>query len=148
MIRVYFPHVILCKQNRCKAARSAWHSVISLEASHVIDTVALSGSSKGVWLPCCSVWKQCLTLCDLMNYSTPGFPVLHYLSEFAQTHVHWVDDAIQPSHPLLSAFSSSTQSFPASGSFQWVSSSHQVAKVMEFQLQDQSFQWIFKVDFL
>ena len=101
MIRVYFPHVIFCKQNRCKAARSAWHSVISLEASHVIDTVALSGSSKGVWLPCCSVWKQCLTLCDLMNYSTPGFPVLHYLSEFAQTHVHWVDDAIQPSHPLL-----------------------------------------------
>ena len=53
---------------------------------------------------CCSVTKSCPTLCDPMDYSTPGFPVLHYLPEFAQTHVHWVSDAIQPSipcHPLL-----------------------------------------------
>ena len=50
---------------------------------------------------CCSVSKSCLTLCDPMDYSTPGFPVPHYLSEFAQTHIHWVGDAIQPSHPLL-----------------------------------------------
>ena len=49
---------------------------------------------------CCSVAKSCLTLCDPMNCSTPGFPVLHYLQEFAQTHVYWVGDAIQPSHPL------------------------------------------------
>ena len=49
---------------------------------------------------CCSVAKSCLTLCDPMNCSTPGFPVLHYLQEFAQTHVYWVCDAIQPSHPL------------------------------------------------
>ena len=48
----------------------------------------------------CSVAKSCLTLCDPMDSSTPGFPVLHYLLEFAQTHVHWVSDAIQPSHPL------------------------------------------------
>ena len=51
--------------------------------------------------PCCSVALLCLTLCDSMDFSTPGFPVLHYLLEFAQTHVHWVGDAIQPSHPLL-----------------------------------------------
>ena len=51
---------------------------------------------------CCSVAKSCPTLCYFMNCSTPGFPVLHYLSEFAQTHVHWVGDAIQPSHPLSS----------------------------------------------
>jgi len=50
--------------------------------------------------PCCSVTLLCLTLCDSMDFSTPGFPVLHYLLEFAQTHVHWVGDAIQPSHPL------------------------------------------------
>ena len=50
---------------------------------------------------CCSVAKSCLTLCDPMDCSTPGFPVLHYLPEFTQTHVHWVGDAIQPSHPLL-----------------------------------------------
>ena len=50
---------------------------------------------------CCSVTQSCPTLCDPMDYSTPSFPVLCYLPEFAQTHVHWVDDAIQPSHPLL-----------------------------------------------
>ena len=49
---------------------------------------------------CCSVTESCLALSDLMNCSTSGFPVLHYLLEFAQTHVHWVSDAIQPSHPL------------------------------------------------
>ena len=63
----------------------------------------------------CSVAQSCPTPCDLMDYSTPGFSVLHYLPEFAQTRVHWVDDAIQPSHPLSSP--SSPQSFPASGSF-------------------------------
>ena len=49
---------------------------------------------------CCSVAKLCMTLCDPLDCSMPGFPVLHYLSEFAQTHVRWVSDAIQPSHPL------------------------------------------------
>ena len=54
------------------------------------------------WVPgcCCSVAQSCLTLCDPMNCSTPGFPVLHHLLELAQTHVCWVNDAIQPSHPL------------------------------------------------
>ena len=66
---------------------------------------------------CCSVTKLCPTLCNSMDWSTPGFPVLHYLPEFVQTHVHWVGDAIQPSHPLLPPFSSCLQPFPASGSF-------------------------------
>ena len=65
---------------------------------------------------CCLVAKSCPILCDPMDCSMPGFPVLHYLLEFAQTHVHWVDDAIQPSHPLLPLFSSCPQPFPASGS--------------------------------
>ena len=65
----------------------------------------------------CLVTKLCPTLCNSMDWSTPGFPVLHYLPEFVQTHVHWVGDAIQPSHPLLPPFSSCLQPFPASGSF-------------------------------
>ena len=97
---------------------------------------------------CCSVPKLYLTLCDPMDCSTPGFPVLYHLPEFAQTHVHWVSDAVQPSHPLSSpsppAFNLSQQQ----GLFQWVSSLHQVAKVLEFQLQYQSFQWICRTDFL
>ena len=74
-----------------------------------------------------------------MDCSTPGFPVLHYLLEFAQTHVHWVTDAIQPSHPLLPPSPPALHLSQHQGLFQWVSSSHQVAKVLEPQLQ--SFQW-------
>ena len=66
---------------------------------------------------CCSVIHLCLTLCDPMDCSTPGFLVLHYLPEFAQIHVHWVSDAIPPSHLLSPHFSFCLQSFPASGSF-------------------------------
>ena len=54
-----------------------------------------------IFISCCSVAKSCLTLCDPKDCSTPGFPVLHYLPEFAQTLVRWVSDAIKPSHPLL-----------------------------------------------
>ena len=97
---------------------------------------------------CCSVSKSCPTLCDPMNCSMPGFPVLHYLLEFAQTHVHWVGDALQPSHPLLLPFPLAFNLSQHQGLFQWVGSSHQVAKVLELQLQPQSFQWIFRVDFL
>ena len=89
----------------------------------------------------------CPILCDAMDCNTPGFPVLHCLPKFAQTHVHWVSDVIQPSHPLSPPFSSCLLSFSASGFFfQWDSSSNQVAKVLE--VQHQSFQWIFRTDFL
>ena len=80
-----------------------------------------------------SVAQSCPTLCHPMDCSTPGLPVHHQLLEFTQTHVHWVGDAIQPSHPLSSpspAFNLSQHQ----GLFQWVSSLHQVAKVLEFQL--------------
>ena len=81
-----------------------------------------------------SVAQSCPTLCDPMDCSTPSLPVYQQLSEITQTHVHWVSDAIQPSHPLSSpsppAFNLSQQQ----GLFKWVSSSHQVAKVLEFQL--------------
>ena len=87
-------------------------------------------------------------LWDPMDCSTPGFPVHHQLPELVQTHVHWVGDAIQQSHPLLSSSSPAFNISQHQGLFQWVSSSHQVAKVLELQLQHQSFQWIFRTDIL
>ena len=93
-----------------------------------------------------SVAQSCLTLCDPMNCSMPGFPVHHQLPEFTQTHVHRVRDAIQPSLPLLSPSLPAFNLPQHQGLFQSVSSSHQLAKVLEFQLQHQSFQWIFRTD--
>ena len=81
------------------------------------------------------------TLCDPMNRSTPGLPVHHKLPEFTQTHAHWVGDAIQASHPLSSPSPPAPNPSQHQGLFQRVNSSHQVAKVLEFQLQHQSFQW-------
>ena len=89
----------------------------------------------------CSVAKLWLTLCDPMDCSTPGFPVLHHLPEFAQTHVHWVGDAIQLSLPLSSPSPPAFSLSHHQDLFQWVGSLHQVAKVLELQLQHQSFQW-------
>ena len=97
---------------------------------------------------CCSVAQSCPTLCDPTDCSIPGFPVLRHLPGRAQTHVHWVDDAIQPSHPLSSPSPPALNLSQHQGLFQWVGSSHQAAKVLELQLQPQSFQWIFRIDFL
>ena len=88
------------------------------------------------------------TLCDPMDCSKPGFPVHHQLPELAQTHVHWVGDVIKPSHSLSSPSPAAFNLSQHQGLFQWLSSSHQVAKVLELQLQQQSFQWIFRTDFL
>ena len=88
-----------------------------------------------------SVSQSCPTLCDPMNCTMPGLPVHHTLPEFIQTHVHWVCDAIQPSHPLLTPSPPALNLSQHQGLFQWVSSLHQVAKILEFQLQHQSFQW-------
>ena len=81
-----------------------------------------------------SVAQSCLTLCDPMNRSTSGFPVHHHLPEFTQTHVHWVGDAIQPSHLLSSPFPPAPNPSQHQGLFQWVNCSHEVAKVLELQL--------------
>ena len=88
-----------------------------------------------------SVTQSCPTLCDPMNRSTPGLPVHHQLPEFTQTHVHRVgDDAIQPSHPLSSPSPPAPNPSQHQGLFQWVNSSHEVAKVLEFQPQRHSLQ--------
>ena len=89
-----------------------------------------------------SIVQSCLTLCDPMDCSTSGFPVHHQLPKLAQTHVHRVSDTIQPSHPLLSPSPFAFNLSQHQGLFKSVSSSHQVAKVLEFQLQHQSFQQI------
>ena len=113
-------------------------------------------SSLGLWIclyvsfgECfCSVAKSCPTLWDPMDCSAPGFPVHHQLPEFTQTHVHWVGDAIQPSHPLLPPSPPAFNLSQHQGLFRWLSSLHEVAKVLEFQLQHQSFQWTSRTDFL
>ena len=112
-----------------------------------VDSLLLSHQKSPYENICCSLAQSRPTLCNPIDCSTTDFPVLHYLPEFAQTHAHWVSDAIQPSHPL------STPSPPAfnlsqhQALFQWVNSLHQAAKVLELQLQHQSFQ-LFRTDFL
>ena len=101
-----------------------------------LNTVVVVQSLSHVWL------------CNPMNCSTTGFSVHHYLLKFPQTHVHWVSDAIQPSLPPLLPFPLALNFPQHQDLFQWVSSLHQMAKVLELQLQHQSFQWIFRVDFL
>ena len=93
------------------------------------------------WIQFSSVSQSCPTLCNSMDCSTSGFPVHHQLLEVTQTHVHQVCDAIQPSHPLSSPSPPAFSLSQHQGFFQSVSSSHQVAKVLELQLQHQSFQW-------
>ena len=89
---------------------------------------------------CCSVTQLGLTICSPMDCSMSGLP--------AQTHVHWVSDAIQSSHPLLPPSPPALNLSQHQGLFQWVDSWHQVTKLLELQLQHQSFQWIFRIDFL
>ena len=88
-----------------------------------------------------SVTQSCPTPCNPMNHSTPGLPVYHQLPESTQTHVHWIGDALQPPHPLSSPSPPALNLSQDQGLFKWVSSLHQVAKVLEFQLQHQSFKW-------
>ena len=92
---------------------------------------------------------SCIQFCNPVDYSTSCFPILilHYLQEFAQTYVHWFDDAIKPSHPMLLLYPPTLNFSQHQGLFQWVGSSHQVAKILKLKLQHQSFQWIFRVDF-
>ena len=93
---------------------------------------------------------SCIWLCDPMDCSKPGLPAHHQLPVFTRTHVHcqWVSDAIQPSHPLSSPSPPALNLSQHQGLFKWVRSSHQVAKVLQFQLQHQSFQWAPRTDLL
>ena len=118
-----------CCKNNLKYKKSRSPILIVIMWCNVMCSVQLS-----------SVAQSCPTLCDCMNRSTPGLPVHHQLPEFTQTHIVWVSDVIQPSYLLLSPFPPATNPSQHQGLFQWVNSSHEVAKVLEFQLQHQSFQ--------
>ena len=97
---------------------------------------------------CCSSTKSCPTLCNPMDCSMPDLPVHHQFPEFTLTHVHWVGDDTRPSHPLLSPSPPAFKLSQHQGLFKWVSSSYQVARVLEFQLHHQSFQWTPRADLL
>ena len=126
-----------------------WKMVRDREAwCTAIHGVAKSCTWLGDWITISSFAQSCPTIQDPMDHSTPGLPVYHQLPEFTQTHVHWVGDVIQPSHPLSPPSPHALNLSQHQGPFKWVSSSHQVAKVLEFQLQHQSFQWTPRTDLL
>ena len=161
----------LCDPMDCSLPGSSVHGVLQ---ARVLEWVAIS-FSRGSFQPrdqtrisciagrCFTLWttredlssvqfssvtQSCPTLWDPINRSTPGLPVHHQLLEFTQTHTHQVSDAIQPSHPLSSPSPPAPNPSQHQGLFQWVNSSHEVAKVLEFQLQHQSFQWTPRTDLL
>ena len=126
--------------------------VMGREARHAaVHGVAKSQTRISDWtdwmmLQFSSVAHLCPILCNPMNHNTPGLPVHPQLPKFTHTHVHLVGDAIQPSHPLSSPSPPALNLSQHQGLFQWVNSSHEVAKVLEFQLQHQSFQWTPRTD--
>ena len=109
-------------------------SVHGISQARILEWVAVSFSNVGPFssVQFSSVAQSCPTLCDPVNRSMPGLPVHHQLPEFTQTHVHRVSDAIQPSHPLSSPSPPAPNPSQHQSLFQWVNSSHEVAKVLEF----------------
>ena len=127
--------------------RGAWWAIVHRVAK---SKTGLSSHTRNIsyyLVQFSSVTQSCSALSDPMNCSMPGFPVHHQLLELAQIHVHHEGDAIQPSHPLSSPSSPALNLSQHQSLFKWVSSSHQEANVLEFQLQHQYFQWTFRTDF-
>ena len=121
------------------------HSSLSFSTAFLVVALYLHGTV----LFCSVQLLSCIQLfVTPMECSMPDLPVHHQLPEFTQTHVHWVGDAIQTSHPLLSPSPPALSISQNHGLLKWVSSSHQVAKLLEFQLQHQSFQWTPRTDLL
>ena len=135
-------HVIFCVWYKIRS------NFILFMCISCFPTYDLQGYIKVNSVQFSSVPQSCLTLCDPMDCSTSGLPVYHQFLQLIQTYDHWVGDDIQPSHPLLSPSPPAFNLFQHKGLFQWVSSSHQVAKELEFQLQYQSFQWTPRTDLL
>ena len=141
----FFPFIfVLCMCPRVCPHMGLFH--LSLFKMWLVSSLHLYTVSH--WLREVSDQFSSVTQSDRMDCSTPGFPVHHQLLELTQTHVHWVSDAIQPSHPLSSPSPPAFNLSQYQDLFQGVSSSHQVAKILQFQLQHQSFQWIFITDCL
>ena len=142
-----FPYTVLSYMEVITVS-GLWVPLFTLGWNQMLLSKVQLNMETGVQICCCSVTQSCPTLCNSMNYSTRGMLVLHCLLECSQTRVHWISDAIQPSHPLLPTSPLALNLSQYQGPFKWVSCSHQVAKVLEFQLQRQSFQWIFRTNFL
>ena len=141
LLKIHF--FLFCHKSGCPDCHSCPVSPFASQSTRTVP----NGVDYFLWFQFSSVAQSCMTLWDPMNCSMPGLPVHHQLLEPTQTHVYWVDDAIQPSHPLLPpspAFHLSQKQ----GLFQWVGCLYQVAKVLDLQLQPQSIQWIFRIDFL
>ena len=125
------------------------HGVFMLSLGTSLLSISMySLTRRFSYIDCFSVAKLCLTLHNPMDHSTLGFPVPHHFQDFAQIHAHCIGDAIQTSHPLLPSSPTAFNLSQHQGLFQWVGCSHQVAKVLELQLQPCSFQWVCWVDFL
>ena len=115
-----------------------WIESMSLKSPALeVGFFTTSATAEAMWVVTVVESLSHIRLCNIVDCSTPGFPVLPYLLEFVQTHVHCLGDAIQPSHPLLPSSALNLSQYQ--GLFQWVSSSHQVAKMLELELQHQSF---------
>ena len=138
-VQAHFP--LRTKWNKSNQCNKSWSHMLIMAHPHI----------EGCWFISVlfsSVAQSCPTLCDPVNHSMPGLLVHHQLPEFTQTHVHWVGDAIQPSHPLSSPSPPAPNPCQHQSLCQWVNSSHEVAKVLKFQLQHQSFQWTPRTDLL
>ena len=118
-----------------------WSNVIGIFTAGHIRAFNMLDFAEELSVQFSSVTQLCLILYDPVDCSTPVFPVHHQIPELAQTHVHRVGDALQPSHSLSSPSPPAFNLPRHQGLFQWVSSLHQVARVLELQLQHQSFQW-------
>ena len=138
----FAPRCIICKRSEIintgrKKAQNHYSRTPRVCQETTPDTILLSNRGSHLQADSAqfsSVAQSCQTLCNPMNRSTPGLPVHHQLPEFTQAHVHWVGDAIQPSHPLSSPSPPAPNSSQHQSLFQWVDSSHEVAKVLECQL--------------
>ena len=138
-------------QKRSSIINFTWSNLIKIYNWQIILIIATrDGKMVSVYLfcCCCPVTQLCLSLCYPMDCSMPGLPAPHYLLEFVQVYVHWISDAIQQSHPLSSPSPPALNLSQHQGLFQWVSCWHQMAKILELQRQHQSFQWLFRADFL
>ena len=131
-------HLILCCSLLQCIYQTKESNMVLLHCRQILYHLSHEGSRSDVF-QFSSVTQSCPTLCDPMNCSTPGLPVHHKLLKFTQTHAHRVSDAIQPSHPLSSPSPPAPNPSQHQGLFQRVNSSHEVAKVLEIQLQHQSF---------
>ena len=124
------------------------HNVIHCTSKCVLDTIYIISTRAWSALQFSSVSQSCPTLCNPMRHSTPGLPVHHPLLEYTQTYIYWISDDIQPSHPLSSPSPPAFNLSKHQHLFKWVSSLHQVAKILEFQLQHHSFLRRLRTDLL